>query len=88
MVFGGDLPRLPWHWKIRTQLQETDVFALTLFPTATVRMWDPSSLDTQSNMTLCLGDTEEGEFPILLMYFFTPSKVDKLGTETKPGSRC
>lgn len=63
---------------------ETAVKRMTLFPTATVRMCEPSSLETQSSMTLCFGETEEGALPILLMYFFTPSKVERLGTETKP----
>jgi hypothetical protein len=35
-------------------------------------------------MTVCLGAMAEGVLPISLMYFLTPSNVDKLGTEVKP----
>jgi hypothetical protein len=49
-----------------------------------VSKWVPSSLDTQSSMTVCFGAIADGVFPISVMYFLTPSKVDKLGTEVSP----
>jgi hypothetical protein len=57
---------------------------LTLFPTVIVKRCVPSSFETQSSMTVCLGAMAEGVLPISLMYFLTPSNVDKLGTEVKP----
>ena len=57
---------------------------LTLFPTVTVRIWLPSSFETQSNITIRFGAAVLGAFPILLMYLLTPSKVDILGTEVRP----
>ena len=57
---------------------------LTLFPTVTVRIWLPSSFETQSNITIRFGAAVLGVFPILLMYLLTPSKVDILGTEVRP----
>ena len=57
-----------------------------MFPTATVKMCEPSSFDTQSSMTLCFGDTGDGELPILLMYRFMPSRVERLGTERRPAT--
>ena len=57
---------------------------ITLFPTVIVKMWVPSSLEAQSNITVCLGAMALGAFPIALIYFFTPSNVDKLGTDIKP----
>ena len=56
----------------------------TLFPTVIVSTCVPSSFEAQSSITVCLGATALGEFPIALMYFFTPSNVDKLGTDIKP----
>lgn len=47
-------------------------------------MWDPSSLETQSSMTCCLGATGDGELPISAMYFLTPSIVARLGTDSRP----
>ena len=47
----------------------------------------PSSFEAQSSITVCFGATALGEFPIALMYFFTPSKVDKLGTDIKPAKK-
>ena len=49
-----------------------------------VSTWVPSSFEAQSSITVCFGATALGEFPIALMYFFTPSNVDKLGTDIKP----
>ena len=57
---------------------------LTLFPTVTVRIWLPSSFETQSNITIRFGAAVLGAFPILFIYLLTPSKVDILGTELKP----
>jgi len=56
----------------------------TLFPTVMVSKCVPSSFETQSNMTVCLGAIADGAFPISLMYFLTPSKVDRLGTDVRP----
>ena len=66
----------------------SDLNSRTLFPTATVKICEPSSFDTQSSMTLCFGDTDDGEFPILLMYFFMPSRVERFGTESRPEIIC
>ena len=59
----------------------------TLFPTVMVSKWVPSSLETQSSMTVCFGAMADGELPISLMYFLTPSNVDRLGTDVKPKSK-
>ena len=53
-------------------------------PTVIVKICEPSSLDAQSSITVCLGAMALGVFPTALIYFFTPSNVDKLGTDIKP----
>ena len=57
---------------------------LTLLPTVMVKIWDPSSLDAQSNITVCFGAIALGVLPTAFIYFLTPSNVDKLGTDIKP----
>ena len=50
----------------------------------TVKIWLPSSLETQSSITIRFGAAELGAFPILFMYRLTPSSVDMLGTGLNP----
>ena len=59
-------------------------FSLTLLPTVIVSKWVPSSFETQSSITVCFGAIADGVLPISLMYFLTPSNVERLGTEVRP----
>ena len=72
----------------RSAIKEVNDWALkmypTLFPTVMVKIWDPSSFDAQSNITVCFGAISLGVLPTAFIYFLTPSNVDKLGTDIKP----
>ena len=59
-----------------------------LFPTVIVKIWVPSSFEAQSSITVCFGAMALGALPMALMYFLTPSSVDKLGTDIKPVKLC
>lgn len=60
----------------------SDLF-VTLLPTPTVRIWEPSSLDTQSSWTRCFWVSGH-VFPHSMMDLRSDCSVLKLGTANKP----